>query len=59
MALAEAGARVILVDDAPRPGGRWLDRPAGNAMQAWIDQAVRALDACAQVQRWPAEMNAD
>ncbi len=52
-ALAEAGARVILVDDAPRPGGRWLDRPAGNAMQAWIDQAVRALDACAQVQRWP------
>ncbi len=52
-ALAEAGARVILVDDAPRPGGRWLDRPAGSAMQAWIDQAVQALDGCPQVQRWP------
>ncbi len=52
-ALAQAGARVILADDAPQPGGRWLDRPAGSAMEAWIAQTVRALDALPHVQRWP------
>ncbi|MEI7784187.1 MAG: glycine cleavage T C-terminal barrel domain-containing protein [Betaproteobacteria bacterium] len=51
-ALAEAGARVILADDAPRPGGRWLDRPADAAVDAWISETVQALDACPGVQRW-------
>jgi sarcosine oxidase subunit alpha len=51
-ALAEAGARVILADDGPQPGGRWLDRPAGSAVDDWIDETVRALDACPKVQRW-------
>ena len=51
--LARAGARVILADDAPRPGGRWLDRPSGQAVDAWIDQALAELDACPKVQRWP------
>lgn len=51
--LARAGARVILADDAPRPGGRWLDRLPGQAVDAWIDQALAELDACPNVQRWP------
>jgi sarcosine oxidase subunit alpha len=52
-ALAEAGARVILADDGPRPGGRWLDRPLGGPVDDWMAQTVQALDACPQVQRWP------
>ncbi len=52
-ALAQAGARVILADDAPQPGGRWLDRPAGSAMDEWIAQTVQALDALPNVRRWP------
>lgn len=52
-ALADAGARVILADDAPQPGGRWLDRPHGSAMDDWIDRAVQALDDHPRVQRWP------
>ena len=52
-ALAEAGARVILADDAPQPGGRWLDRPAGCEVDDWIAETVQALDACPSVQRWP------
>lgn len=51
-ALAEAGARVILADDAPRPGGRWLDRPEGSALDSWIAQAQQALDAHPKVRRW-------
>lgn len=52
-ALAQAGARVILADEAPQPGGRWLDRPAGHAMEAWIAQTVQALDSNPNVRRWP------
>lgn len=52
-ALGQAGARVILADDAPQPGGRWLDRPVGSAMDAWIAQTVQALDAMPHVRRWP------
>ena len=51
-ALAEAGARVVLADDAPQPGGRWLDRPAGHAMDGWIALAQQALDAHPLVTRW-------
>lgn len=52
-ALGEAGARVILADDGPRPGGRWLDRPQGGPVDQWIDQTVQYLDHCPSVQRWP------
>lgn len=52
-ALAESGVRVILADDAPQPGGRWLDRPAGSAVDDWITQALQALRACPNVRYWP------
>jgi len=52
-ALAQAGARVILADDAPEPGGRGLDRPAGGVVDAWIAQTVASLDAMPHVRRWP------
>jgi sarcosine oxidase subunit alpha len=52
-ALGQTGVRVILADDAPQPGGRWLDRPVGSVMDAWIDHTVQALDALPNVRRWP------
>lgn len=52
-ALGEAGARVILADEASQPGGRWLDRPPGSATDLWIAQATAAVDGCPNVRRWP------
>ncbi|MEV5878909.1 2Fe-2S iron-sulfur cluster-binding protein [Streptomyces sp. NPDC052101] len=53
LAAARAGARVILVDELPRPGGALLgsrelldDAPA----TAWVDDVVAELDGCADVQ---------
>jgi sarcosine oxidase, subunit alpha len=51
-AAARGGARVMLVDDQPEPGGSLLSRPAvidGEAARAWVANIVAALRAQPEV----------
>ncbi|MCZ9342888.1 FAD-dependent oxidoreductase, partial [Streptomyces sp. TRM76130] len=52
LAAARSGARVILVDELPRPGGSLLgtrETLDGAPATAWVDQVVAELDACPDV----------
>ncbi|MGW3208940.1 2Fe-2S iron-sulfur cluster-binding protein [Streptomyces sp. NPDC001135] len=53
LAAARAGARVILVDELPRPGGSLLGTRElldGAPATAWVGDVIAELDACADVQ---------
>ncbi len=54
LAASRAGARILLVDDMPQPGGGLLRQPSTiNDMSSsdWIDATVAELDACDTVTR--------
>ncbi|MEU7645401.1 2Fe-2S iron-sulfur cluster-binding protein [Streptomyces huasconensis] len=53
---ARSGARVILVDELPQPGGSLLGTQAlldGRAATEWVSEVGTELDACADVQVLP------
>ncbi len=53
---ARSGARVLIADEQPEPGGKLLDGPArigGGPAGQWVDDATSELDSSANVVRLP------
>ena len=50
LAAGRAGARVILAEQQPALGGALLDRPLGDASDAWLEAAIEELESLETVE---------